>query len=373
MPPVSFSSALTGLSLALVGYVVYYNRFQIKYSLNPDTVDMFDRAKRPDGVTNNCDGVVFDEIRTLHNVHDFDTVFKISQKYDAPILAKGFLQNSTYMWDEIYEKQKNHPLEWATMRSNGFGNAFMRGSTKVGKMKGTLASLVDKIDDGLSYFAAFVPFMTRESTNLILPGVDFSQFMFDQSFISHFDRDVVSTPFHAASAATSISVQLTGKKLWLFSDPHDYEDYNIIHMPAAVPVNSTEKDFFNSGKPIPTVLQEPGDMLIFPPHWAHAVITKRGPNVMINFRKFDILRSLRIHFFGSVQMILGSALIRFFQNKDIDKTSNLDKKFKEGFTLTSPNNNALEDQFANSGSSSDNQDSGCRDYFVEWLHRGEEN
>jgi hypothetical protein len=34
-----------------------------------------------------------------------------------------------------------------------------------------------------------------------------------------------------------------------------------------------------------TVVQDAGDMLFFPPNWGHSVITKKGPNVMLNLRE----------------------------------------------------------------------------------------
>lgn len=318
----------------------------------------------PESVTENCDGVMFSDVKTMRNVHDFERVDAVARAYDAPILVKGFLANSSQLWNDIYATQMKTPLEYATMELKGFGNAFVRGSVMVGQEKGTLETLINKVNDGLSYFAAFVPFMTHETTQMILPGVDASQFMFDHNFISNFDQDAVSTPFHAAAAATSYAVQLTGSKLWLFSEPCDFEDYNVIHMPAAIPVNSSEKDFLQSGKPVLLVVQEPGDMLVFPPHWAHAVITKSGPTFMLNFRKLDFFRSLRIHFWGTVQIMLATFLFRVTNiNHDFGG-----QKQKEGYTLTSPTNNVIEKEFASGGSSSHLQDSGCKDYFSSLLH-----
>lgn len=32
--------------------------------------------------------------------------------------------------------------------------------------------------------------------------------------------------------------------MWVFSEPHEYEDFNVFGMPSLVPVNRTEKEFF---------------------------------------------------------------------------------------------------------------------------------
>jgi hypothetical protein len=271
---ISIGRALLGAWLAFCVYFLYLGRNHIKYILDPSKVDMYSRARGKDAVTANCDGVSFEEIRTVRNVHDFDEVVKISGSYDRPIIFKGFLKNVEEQWDGIYQSQKDTKLEFSDIKVVAFGNSFYKGLQVLGLRNESLGEVFSKVKSDTSLFASFVPFMTTEVMKFALPGVSFDRFMFDTNFISNFNEDVVSTPWHAAAGATSYSMTYVGKKMWLFMDTYEYTDFNILHVPSPVPVGGTEKDYFNRGKPIKYVVTEPGDMLVFPPQWPHAVISK---------------------------------------------------------------------------------------------------
>lgn len=71
---------------------------------------------------------------------------------------------------------------------------------------------------GANVFASFTSFLDKDAIAAVLKegGVDVVR---DTNFISNFERDVISTKFHAVSPIESFAVQLQGRKLWLFMEP----------------------------------------------------------------------------------------------------------------------------------------------------------
>lgn len=69
-----------------------------------------------------------------------------------------------------------------------------------------------------SIFASFIRFLDKEAIDIALknPTVKIHA---DTNFISNFEKDVLSTRFHSAQPINSYSVQLQGRKLWMFMDP----------------------------------------------------------------------------------------------------------------------------------------------------------
>ena len=272
---VSFCLSLMGLLIALGASFLCYNRNQIEFIFNHENIDIYSAAKLPSGVLDSCENVSFVEIRTVRNVHDFDEVVKISGDYDSPVIFRGFLGDVEEKWAKIYELQKDTVLEFSDIEVTAFGNSFIKGLQILGLRNETLEELFTKVKTpDTSLFASFVPFMTPEVMEYALPGVSFDRFMFDTNFISNFNKDVVSTSWHAAAGATSYSVTYVGKKVWLFMDPYEYEEFNPVHIPSPVPIGTSEAQYFKRGKPIKYVVTEPGDILVFPPQWPHAVLSK---------------------------------------------------------------------------------------------------
>jgi hypothetical protein len=62
---------------------------------------------------------------------------------------------------------------------------------------------------------------------------------------------------------------------------------------------------------ISVAVQEPGDMLFFPPLWGHTVITSKGPNVMLNLRQVSIMTALT-SLWNGLEPSLGSLFMTVF-------------------------------------------------------------
>ena len=88
----------------------------------------------------------------------------------------------------------------------------------------------------------------------------------------------------------SLQLQFVGKKTWLFFPADTY----ITHMgavpaaPILLPRQSPKVPF-----DLYVYTSQPGDVLFFPESWAHVVLTYEGPNVMVNYRDFNVLNVLR--------------------------------------------------------------------------------
>lgn len=255
--------------------------------------DPFVKAATPEGVLPTC-SVGFEEISTIRNVHTFDEVERIVANRMRPVLFKGFTNDVKGVWSYIEEHHKDAKLRFSHVKITSFGNMFMNGIEPHGDVTYTLheawnAATNNSSDE--SFFASFVPFLDKDSTSRALNGGRADRIKVDTNFVSNFQSDVLATHIHSATV-NSFSVQLLGKKLWLFMSPQDMEKYEPISTPPPFLLGGSEADYFSSVSAVPYVLQEEGDLLYFPPLWGHAVITKAGPNVMLNMRETRPLKVL---------------------------------------------------------------------------------
>lgn len=84
--------------------------------------------------------------------------------------------------------------------------------------------------------------------------------------------------------------QFVGSKTWLFfsSDTYlnlmDASPSAPILLPRRAPRSPYAVYVYNS---------QPGDVLFFTESWAHIVYTHDGPNVMVNYRRFNIMNIIR--------------------------------------------------------------------------------
>lgn len=358
-----------GLVVTLLGGLLFASRRQIYYTWNPSEWKPHTKAFRPDGVLPTCSNVSFADVKTLYNIHDFETAVEIVRIHKAPVLFKKFLPNVEEIWSNIYELKKDAEITFTDIEIKAFGNTFYRGCKHHGTRQATMREVMSSATDSSSnnsLFASFIPFIDREAMEEILPGVPRDRFMLDSNFISNFKEDLVSSAFHAASAVTSYSIQLVGTKMWVFSNPLQMEKYNPITMPATIPSGASEADFFTENKEIPIVVEEAGDMLVFPPHWAHAVISKKGPNVMVNLREFRILDAIKANGFRIFQFVL-LKMINRIKNR-VEKR----EIFKRGFVNIPELANDLEKSYnAQHDFEGDLSftDSGCKDFFIEKMYQ----
>ena len=115
---------------------------------------------------------------------------------------------------------------------------------------------------------------------------------FEHAFISNLKAGKISAPIHGNSATSSMAVQFIGKKTWLFFPPHVYRDFDMMDAFAgtgsAFPTQAPKKSY-----EVYVYTAQPGDVLFFGENWAHVVYTHPGPNLLMNFRHFEVGNLLR--------------------------------------------------------------------------------
>ena len=107
-------------------------------------------------------------------------------------------------------------------------------------------------------------------------------------FISNPLMDQVTTTFHSNALEKSHAMQLLGAKIWLLMKPDDYfgtfKAYSIGAYNAAF--NVCPQDL--AKVEMQAVIVRPGEALSFPKSWTHHIYTRKGPNMMVNFRNLVV-------------------------------------------------------------------------------------
>lgn len=165
-----------------------------------------------------------DSIKTVHGATSFsDIEIEISSQgllAQRPVLFKKYLENPQDIMSKIKAVHANDSILFTNVSLESFGNLWMNGIRPYGHVQMTLAEAMSLAEQNQasSIFASFVSFMQKETADLALKNATFP-IRVDTNFISNFERDVVSTRFHSATPIESFSVQLQGRKLWIFMNP----------------------------------------------------------------------------------------------------------------------------------------------------------
>jgi hypothetical protein len=242
-------------------------------------------------------------------------------------LFKGFLHDSAAKWKELERDHADAILSFTNLNFTNYGSMWTAGVKSANKLEMKLGDFfnqpVDKNASSAPYasFLAFLkPKTIRDDNNEALE--DHLEIRADTNFVSNFPRDVLATPIHAAPTGHSFAFQMVGKKLWLLMSPEEMEKYSPICTPATLLTKGSEREFFASKPSTLIAVQEEGDLLFFPVHWGHAVLTKEGPNVMLVLREKALLagflRQPRRLIEGLLSLIVTSANVRIFSHKHVN-------------------------------------------------------
>ena len=262
----------------------------------------------------------------MFGVHTYEDV----KKYlgSEVIIFRNFTDCASTFNNEIVPLRKDQ-LDTYTKISyleEGPGNAYRPGITKGEHVTRTLAEVLKRKDP--NEFASFLRIFGPDDYRKLLNAKPSDNFKFDSSFISHFDRKVVSTGIHAAPVAQTLSLQCFGSKSWLFWKSKDLDKYGIYTV--ASPQGQVMTGDHESIVKIPTKIAKayPNDLMYFPPLYYHAVATNPGKNVMFAIRKIDgpaLLQSLHSSFnltlcwllrYAHTQFYNKSGKKGFFENKE---------------------------------------------------------
>lgn len=117
-------------------------------------------------------------------------------------------------------------------------------------------------------------------------GMNFNEVALEHAFLSNLKEPMVTAQIHANGLTSSMAVQFVGEKSWVFFPPKVFRGQDMLDgMPGSgtiYPHQSPKKAY-----EIYHYVSQPGDILFFSENWGHIVETRAGPNIMMNFRKFE--------------------------------------------------------------------------------------
>jgi hypothetical protein len=261
----------------------------------------------------------YDNIQIVDGIDTFDELYERVNTQglltQEPLLFKRFLSEPEDVNKQIKHLHRSDKILFTNVSLESFGNTWMNGIRPFGSVEMTVEDAFGMVNEesSNSVFASFVPFLEKESINIALknPSMEVHG---DSNFISNFKEEVLSTRFHSAIPIDSYSLQLQGRKLWIFMDPKMSQRYSPLGYAPNFFTTGNEEMFFrdlhNHGANFKLALAEEGDLLYFPPQWPHAVITSKGPNFMLNMRVAVPLKSLFVNPFRFVEWALGTAIVK---------------------------------------------------------------
>lgn len=172
-----------------------------------------------------------------------------------------------------------------------------------------------KLSDAVAISALF--------DRLEIPGIDQKKIGFEHAFISNFERDIITAPWHANVMSSSLAIQFVGSKTWLFAAPEvtlnpDYF-WSSIGAGVVTPIQSPRRPY-----ELYVYKSQPGDLLFFSEAWAHTVNTHSGPNVMINFRSLEFRNILR----APILWLHGLINSRLYPNQRPNTADSKERDFK---------------------------------------------
>lgn len=211
-------------------------------------VDINLAAATDAGLIQSCAEISFKQSTEFSDVHDFDKAVEISSGLDEPVIFRKFNRDAGLIWTDVATKHKDDKFLLPEITLESFGNLMMPGTrTNVLAVQNVSIEGIIRPPPHLankSYYGAFVPFLTRETLSTVINGPIPDWFHIDTNFISNFAEDVVATPLHSTTYALSFSVQLLGKKLWIWRSPAEMEALGTISSHSAnFYTGGSEKDF----------------------------------------------------------------------------------------------------------------------------------
>jgi hypothetical protein len=341
--------SLISLFLGGLGLMCLYHGFTVVHHLlmvrDPDNflrLTAEDVAHRSD-VTQTCDAA-FAHIPTIHNVHTFEGMKKViaANKNRDALLFKGFLLNPEKQWADIAQSHENVSLSFTTLNFTSYGSMWTAGVKSGEKVEMSLGEFLTAPQDPTSKTALYASFIQFLQSNVVVDATgksieEFIDVRADTNFLSNFPRDVLATPIHAAPLGNSFAFLYAGRKFWLMASPESMEKYHAINTPSTMLLSGSEKTYFTEEDQVLVADQEPGDLLYFPGHWGHAVVTKEGPNAMCVLREGSAVQSFMRQPWRTIEAVIAlkttDAAVRVFSHKHV---SSVQKTLLMADSVSSP-------------------------------------
>jgi hypothetical protein len=330
--------------------------------------DLYRAPSKGEGVHGHCN-FAQQHVRTVENVHTFGEVKQLLTRGlfgDGwePVVFKHFLKDPEDKWNSVLEKHQDAEMLFSEVDLKSFGNVFLPGIRNHGKINTTLGAAVSDArqpGNNVSYFASFAPFLDAETSQQILSmsDVEYKSILVDTNFVSNFHRTVLATAIHSAVPINSYSVQLVGRKLWVFLPPNEMESFQAVNVGPTILFSGSEAEMASKNNRYIIAVQEEGDLLFFPPQWGHAVVTKSGFNVMCNVREFAIAKSFFTYPRKVIEGLFAKAYLDGFTAPFNHARMNTAQQKMKSF---------LEEKYASSETFA-SPESGCKETWTEMLNR----
>merc|ERR1712151_241707 len=224
------------------------------------------------------------EAQEVFTVHSYDDALPYMGR--EPVIFRNFGNCAERFEKVLYPRKKDLVDNVEIIQHEGSGNVYFPGLTREKKlMPKTLKEILD--EKSTEYFPAFLQLFDDKDYQVLLNAPNNTRFMVESSFISHFNRSMVTTPSHGDQRSQSMAIQCYGTRSFLFHSLADLAKYGF--MPIPILNGAILRGTPDTINKIPTVraIINPGDVLYFPPMYYHAVAATKGKNVLFSVRKGD--------------------------------------------------------------------------------------
>lgn len=243
----------------------------------------FDHAVSPDSP------ILIEDAQIVEGVHTYEEVYKYLLD-DEVVLFKNFT-DCAGKFEQLYEENKHEIKTYYHIDYSGYaGNPLIPGYRNKTEVKSTLEKIL--LDEDPDVYASFLRVWNIDEIAYLLNKEDSSSILSDSTFISFFRHRLWSAGAHAAVLGTSLSLQCVGIKKWVLWRSTTLESTG--HTTTSIPVGVVMGGSPESIIRIPGVKAtvEPGDLLMIPPLYYHAVQTDAGKNIMFTLRILNPLIAL---------------------------------------------------------------------------------
>ena len=197
-----------------------------------------------------------------------------------PYLFRNLVKNTDAVADMMIKRLRQTNETFRSQTYTQYPYDFMRGSNFALHPRITIDEALDPENN---HYLSFEPFLIEEEIYELIGKEIGSKTHKDSNFIGNFKETIVTANTHGAPLGMSWAVQIQGKKTWFLWHPDVAYAMNGDWFARTVfPGGGSEAKLFSY--PTYKVVVNPGEVLTFPPHWMHTVITHAGPNILLNLR-----------------------------------------------------------------------------------------
>lgn len=223
------------------------------------------------------------------NISSLEDIFH-PQGY--PTLVRGFTKayEPQPLLERLLEENRGKDMKvfnYSEAVRRGYNHISACGGFPTKELFMKFEDMAENMDTVKDLFVVSEAIMNISFVSDLMGGVDLTsihpEYNRNNFFFGNINKTVVTVGIHCAPT-DSLSVQLTGRKVWFFISPEQFAKMRNMPIPVYMPMGYNDDQIIDFLKHFIVVKAGPGDILSFGPNWCHTVITYEGPNVMFNMR-----------------------------------------------------------------------------------------